>query len=57
MELSLLLCKGGKEVDMKDQQLALDKNYQMLTEGRVILPSAQALFGLQLAPVRGWLPD
>lgn len=49
---AVLLRKDGKEVDMKDQQIPLDtKIDQMLTEGRVILPGAQALLGFQLAVI------
>jgi Family of unknown function (DUF6328) len=52
IEWAVLLRKGGKEVDMKDQQIPLDKKIdQMLTEGRVILPGAQALLGFQLAVI------
>jgi Family of unknown function (DUF6328) len=52
IEWAVLLRNGGKEVDMKDQQISLDKKIdQMLTEGRVILPGAQALLGFQLAVI------
>jgi hypothetical protein len=52
IEWAVLQRKGGKEVGMKDQQIPLDKKIdQMLTEGRVILPGAQALLGFQLAVI------
>jgi hypothetical protein len=52
IELTTLLHKGGKGMNMKDQPISLDKKIdQMLTEVRVILPGAQALLGFQLAVI------
>jgi Family of unknown function (DUF6328) len=52
IEWVALMQNNGKGVDMKDQQIPLDKKIdQMLTEARVILPGAQALLGFQLAVI------
>jgi hypothetical protein len=52
IEWAVVIQKGGKDVDMKDQPIPLDKKIdQMLTEARVILPGAQALLGFQLAVI------